>query len=117
GLCIKHSRFLNTPSWMADFSKIEGLATNTDNINYNVYVDTLSQGQSLEFEGLSSEDVSLAVVPYYEMGDGESKRPSVLFEAEDAKFSAKETAFFRKETYVDFADQSKPYIEWEVSTG
>src|SRR5690606_32704046 len=33
------------------------------------------------------------------------------------KFSAKETAFFRKETYVDFADQSKPYIEWEVSTG
>src|SRR5690606_9270481 len=68
---------LNTTSWMADFSKIEGLATNTDNINYNVYVDTLSQGQSLEFEGLRSEDVSLAVVPYYEMGDGESKRPSV----------------------------------------
>lgn len=108
---------LNTPAWMANFIKIKGSASNTRNIDYQVYVDTLSQGQKLNFGPVHSGDVSFAVVPYYEMGDGESDRPSLLFQAEEAKYKADKTAFFRKETYVDFGKQSTPSMEWEVSTG
>lgn len=108
---------LDTPSWMADFTKIKGTAANTKNQNYHVYVDTLSQNEKLEFGSVSSSEASVAVVPYYEMGEGEASRPSVLFEAEEAAYEAEKTAFFKKETYVDFGSVSPAKIQWEVSTG
>src|SRR5690606_24918676 len=36
---------LSTPEWMTNFTKIKGSASNTNNIVYQVYADTLSQGQ------------------------------------------------------------------------
>ena len=108
---------LKTPTWMANFTKIKGSAVNTNGDHYQVYVDTLAKGQEFLYGPTPSESVSLAVVPYYEMGDGENDRPSTLFEAEMANYNADKTDFFRKETYVDFGNKSDPFIEWEVSTG
>lgn len=108
---------LSKPSWMSNFTKVKGNAKNTASVEYQLYSDTLSQGQNLHFGPVYSKDGSIAVVPYYEMGEGESDWPSVLFEAEDAKYKADKTAFFRKETYVDFGKQINPSMEWEVNTG
>ncbi|MDT0677560.1 malectin domain-containing carbohydrate-binding protein [Autumnicola musiva] len=108
---------LNKPDWLQNFTKIVGKAINSKNEEYQVYLDTISADEKLQFSTIENANFSIAVMPAYEMGEGEEARPSVKFEAEDALYAGEKTGNFKDDDYVDFGNKSPASIEWEVNTG
>lgn len=99
-----------------DWKQLEEPAINSKGIKFTVYRKQLRKNEELLV--INHMKNGFAIIPTYEMGEGEEQWPSEKLEFEQAFISGKfSTENFKKSDYIFFEDKEEKIIEFEVNPG
>ncbi|AOZ99241.1 malectin domain-containing carbohydrate-binding protein [Flavobacterium commune] len=115
------SKIETTLPWLADYKKSEATAKNSNGDVFTIFEKEVKKGETVFFgnKGDGTPSFTIVVVPTSDLGKVKDDRPSLKFEAEDAKIKGGGTVKgnFKSSDYVEFAKNTPNSIEFEVNPG
>jgi hypothetical protein len=108
-------------NWLSNYTKILETAKNSQGTEFSIFTKKFTKGEPVIFgeNPENSSMYSIAVVPIYDMGGVDDARPTLLLEAENAKFTGEGVVkgTFKKSDYVEYTQTTPNSVQFEVKPG
>jgi len=108
-------------NWAKNYDKLEEQAENSRGDNFDVFHKEVKKGEQVLFKrkGEDGEMFTIALVPTYEMTEGEETRTTVTLEAENVTMEGQGIVqdHFKKSDYIEFTKNNFNSITFKVNPG